>query len=523
MKISHAGFTIGFPALLYVACNLINLDKLTRWFRDGDGVDVLALSSYLLAGACAFVAVFALLAHRHTIKLAAVLITLLSAIATYFIAKYDVAIDSSMLRNALHTDTVEVTQLLSLQMAPYIGLALVACALIILKVEIRFRESFRYLWTSAAIVGSTLAVALTLLYVNFPAIHRAGNVSNKYIVYSLVPVNVIASSISVASDTVKRFVRTHRKEPEITAAVATPGDLVVVLAIGEASRRKSFSLYGYQRRNTNPSLQKISGLQLLDGVAAKGSTLYALPEILEKDDIKLTTLVSRSGVPTSCYVNYTLYDNCSAVGEVPVENCGHGGKCYDEDVIPLLAADVGQYASGYRFIVLHLGGGSHGPTFGKRHPPEFLKFQPTCDDADVVNRCTPDQLYNSYDNTILYVDHVLSEIIRTLDQSGAPYVFIYLSDHGESLLEDGFLFHGTPPGIPLPDVQAQIPLIVKSSVPVTVVPRTEYRQPEVFDTVLDLFSIHSPDFDRSGSFLKKNIASTPTEMARNLPAAAPTR
>lgn len=38
--------------------------------------------------------------------------------------------------------------------------------------------------------------------------------------------------------------------------------------------------------------------------------------------------------------------------------------------------------------------------------------------------------------------YVLGEIIQTLDRSGVPYVFIYLSDHGESLLEDGVMFHG---------------------------------------------------------------------------------
>ena len=40
-----------------------------------------------------------------------------------------------------------------------------------------------------------------------------------------------------------------------------------------------------------------------------------------------------------------------------------------------------------------------------------------CNDADVANRCTLEQLYNSYDNTILYVDHVLGGIVRTLDRS----------------------------------------------------------------------------------------------------------
>ena len=55
----------------------------------------------------------------------------------------------------------------------------------------------------------------------------------------------------------------------------------------------------------------------------------------------------------------------------------------------------------------------------------------------------------------------------------------------------------------LPAEQAQIPLIVKSSVPVTIVRRAEYSQPDVFDTVLDLLSIQSPTFDRAGSFIKK--------------------
>ncbi len=283
----------------------------------------------------------------------------------------------------------------------------------------------------------------------------------------------------------------------------SPDDLVVVLAVGESSRRKNFGVYGYARKNTTPVLGKTPGLHLLEGVATRASTLYALPKILAKDDIKLTTLVSKAGIPTACYVNYTLYDNCASVGETKATNCGHGGKCYDEDVIPLLESNVATYVSGYRFIVLHLGGGSHGPIYSDRHPPEFQQFKPMCNDADVAGRCTLERLYNSYDNTILYVDHVLGRAIQTLDRSRVPYVLIYLSDHGESLLEDGMMFHGMPPGMALPDEQSQIPLIVKSSVPISVVERAEYGQPAVFDTVLDLFSIRSPDFDRVESFIKK--------------------
>jgi lipid A ethanolaminephosphotransferase len=500
---SHTNFSIVFPVLLYAVCNSINVGRLSGWFRQGDGLDYLALCAYLLAGLCLFVGFFTLLAHRRTIKPVAILLTILSVAATYFVAKYGVAIDSSMVQNTLHTDFTEVGQLLSLHMIPYAVFLIVLPVWLILSADITFQPSARYLLASLQLLSVALCLALACLYLQYNAILRAGNVSNKYIVYSLVPINIISGSINAAAKSVKPYFQRNESDIEIAARVSSPGNLVVVLAVGESSRRKNFSVYGYSRKDTNPILEKTSGLHLLDGRATRGSTLYALPKILEKDAIKLTTIVSRAGIPTSCYVNYTLYENCASVGETKATHCGHGGKCYDEDVVPLLEKNVTTYASGYRFIVLHLGGGSHGPRYNDRFPPEFQQFKPACNDADVANKCSTEELYNSYDNTILYVDHVLGQIIQTLDHSGVPYVLIYLSDHGESLMEGGMLFHGVPPGVRLPMEQAQIPLIVKSSAPISIVARAEYQQPDVFDTVLDLFSIESKRFDRAGSFIKQ--------------------
>ena len=502
-QISHTTFSAVFAVALYVACNALNFAKLARWFQDAGGTDYSALVAYLLAGFCLFLGFFLLFAHRYTIKPFAILLTVCSGIATYFIVKYGVAIDSSMIRNAVHTDVTEVGQLLSAQMIPYILLLVILPVAAILLADITFESPRRYLWASLKLFVLVVSIAAASLYIEYQAIFRAGNASNKYIVYSLVPVNVISGSINAASKAVKPWFKKQQKDMEFSAQVSRPGNLVVVLAVGESSRRRNFSLYGYERRKTNPELEKIAGLHLLDAVATRASTLYALPKILEKNDIMLTTVVSRAGVPTVCYVNYTLYDNCVAVGETKVSNCGHGGKCFDEDVLPLLRQDLATYKSGYRFVVLHFGGGSHGPLYRERHPPEFEQFKPPCADADVANKCSVEQLYNSYDNTILYVDHVVSQAIDALDKSGVPYVFIYLSDHGESLLEDGKLFHGVPPGVSLPAEQADIPLIVKASVPIAIDKRAVYQQPDVFDSVLNLFSIEAGPFDLEGSFIAR--------------------
>ncbi len=518
--LSHTRFVIFYCALLFGICNAVNFDKLAKWFYVNDHLDILALSAYLLAGLCLFIVVFTLLAHRWTIKPFAVVLTIASALAAYFIAKYNVAVDSSMVLNTVHTDATEVGQLLSLRMGPYVVFLMVLPVLIILSVNITFQPLGRYLLGSLKLIAISLVIALALLYSNYKDIHRAGNISNKYIVYSLVPINILSSSINVIAKSLKPYLLSNRKEPEISGRVASPGNLVVVLAIGEASRRKNFSVYGYDRRNTNPFLQRIDGLHFLNGTAKRGSTLYALPEILEKDGVKLPSVVSKLGIATACYVNYTLYDNCTSVGEKKVDQCGHGGKCYDEDVIPPLEGNLASYVSGYRFVVLHLGGGSHGPMYNERIPPEFQQFKPMCNEADVSSQCTVEQLYNSYDNTILYVDFVLGEIIQRLDRSGVPYVFIYVSDHGESLMEDGRLFHGMPPGIALPPEQAQVPLIVKSSIPVSIVERAEYDQPDIFDTVLDLFSIRTTKFDNRGSFVKKVAAPIRSGPATSKPAAS---
>ncbi len=106
------------------------------------------------------------------------------------------------------------------------------------------------------------------------------------------------------------------RRTDFPVAISHPENLVVVLAVGESSRRDSFSLYGRTDRDTNPQLEQVPGLHVLDGIARKGSTIYALPQILEKEGVKLTEVVSKAGVPATCFVNYSLYDNCAPTKEI---------------------------------------------------------------------------------------------------------------------------------------------------------------------------------------------------------------
>lgn len=131
------------------------------------------------------------------------------------------------------------------------------------------------------------------------------------------------------------------------------------------------------------------------------------------------------------------------------------GECYDD----VLFHNLDSYIDNLQqdgIIVLHTIG-SHGPTYYNRYPAEFKKFTPTCD-TNEIQSCTQQQLTNTYDNTILYVDYVVDKAIKLLQSKQDKFTtsLVYLSDHGESLGENGVYLHGLPYSI-APDTQSTCP------------------------------------------------------------------
>jgi len=109
-------------------------------------------------------------------------------------------------------------------------------------------------------------------------------------------------------------------------------------------------------------------------------------------------------------------------------------------------------------LVLHMIG-SHGPAYHLRYPPEFERFTPACKTAEFA-KCTPQEIANAYDNTILFTDHILSQTIDLLAaQTRVIPAVIYASDHGESLGEDGLYLHAAP-WFMAPEVQTKVPMVL---------------------------------------------------------------
>jgi lipid A ethanolaminephosphotransferase len=135
------------------------------------------------------------------------------------------------------------------------------------------------------------------------------------------------------------------------------------------------------------------------------------------------------------------------------------GRCMDEILLsdlPERVRELDRARPGDRVIVLHQLG-NHGPSYFERYPAAFRRFTPTCDTPELGD-CSREQIVNSYDNAVLYTDHVLARTIDTLGRmDGYDTAMIYLSDHGESLGENGLFLHGMPRAI-APEQQTRVPM-----------------------------------------------------------------
>jgi lipid A ethanolaminephosphotransferase len=137
--------------------------------------------------------------------------------------------------------------------------------------------------------------------------------------------------------------------------------------------------------------------------------------------------------------------------------CPESGNCFDEILLDGLAERLGAM-KGDIFLVLHLKG-SHGPAYFKRYPKAFEKYSPACQSKELF-ACDVASILNAYDNTILYTDHVLGQLIAVLNAQEHRFAtaMLYVSDHGESLGENGLFLHGMPRAI-APKEQTQVPML----------------------------------------------------------------
>jgi lipid A ethanolaminephosphotransferase len=231
--------------------------------------------------------------------------------------------------------------------------------------------------------------------------------------------------------------------------------------VGEAGRTDHFSINGYGRQ-TNPLLEKEDVISFTDISSCGTTTAVSVPCMFsiynrqEFDDVKgknvenVLDVIHHTGASVLWRENNS--NSKKVASRVTYEEyrtskkntlC-EDGECRDEGMLVGLQEYIDSRGKGDIFIVLHQLG-SHGPAYYRRYPLRFEKFIPTCT-SNQLEECSVEEIVNTYDNTILYTDYFLSKAIALLKNNDKHFAtaMVYMSDHGESLGENGVYLHGLP-------------------------------------------------------------------------------
>lgn len=161
-----------------------------------------------------------------------------------------------------------------------------------------------------------------------------------------------------------------------------------------------------------------------------------LLDIAQRASYQVTWIDNNSGCKRACD-RVQQYQIAVALKQ---KWCDSSGECLDEILVDSLQdylSHLKQDDTQSHLIVLHQMG-SHGPAYFKRSKAPYQPFQPMCN-SNAIQGCSTTELNNSYDNSIIYTDHVLSQLIQTLQQQNSSQVACLKSQVNHSLSHD-YLF-----------------------------------------------------------------------------------
>jgi lipid A ethanolaminephosphotransferase len=371
--------------------------------------------------------------NKYLFKIVFPILFLGFAAIAFWIYTLDIAISGSIVQISLETKPDIVVDLISIPLIIYMILAVLSLILIFRFYTKLTFNSIKSPLTILAILG----ISGYFLVENY----KYGTFKRK------MPYNVVAA------------VKEYQKQNTIvlksidTEINSNTKDLSVVFILGESVRADHLQLNGYPRETT-PLLSKrtniisftntytpltytaISVPQILSNASLTddySEAKYSLIEILNKAKIQTNWIGNQT--PEKSFNPFIQQSNFSTIID-PFHSELSFQKSFDENLLP----DFKKVFSSNKnqFTVLHMMG-SHW-WYETRYPDNFRKFKPVIKSKH-VNSNSKEEMINSYDNTLLYLDYFINETIKHVEEQNSNSIVIYLSDHGEILGENNLWLH----------------------------------------------------------------------------------
>lgn len=457
--------------------NISFANMLFKIFENLSGFNFSFLISLPIFFICVFYIFFSLISIKYIEKPLLILIIICSSITSYYSYFYSVIFDIEMFVNIFETHQGEAYSYINFSVVIWVLLTGILPALLLYKIKINhfnFAKEFFYKAISCFIAVILLFISFFLFSKDFMSIKK----NNPTVHHHIVPIFFVKSFFG--------FIKNNYLEPRQnykilgTDAKINSNNLkkknLLVIAVGETARKQNHQYTGYNRETTPFTIKKdIIAFQQVSSCGTATATSVpcmfsrigrkAFRRNKAKSEDNLMDIINRTNT------NVLWIDNdagckgvCSKIVHIDIpankdNKFCDGSSCHDEILVEYLENELNKLDAKDSIVVLHLIG-SHGPTYYERYPNKFKKFIPDCPRSDIQN-CTNEQLINTYDNTILYTDYVISKVIDTLESKQNKWntSLIYLSDHGESLGENNLYFHGSPYFI-APDEQTKVPMIM---------------------------------------------------------------
>lgn len=444
----------------------------------------------------------------------------LSTMAAYVMDSFGVVVDELMFLNIIHTDAKESLDLFTFKLCFYMLFLFFIPAFLIYKVKIEELSLKTEVFSRIKSIVISLVVIFVMI-ISCGKFYASFFREQKPLRYYTNPTYWIYSMGKFGSGFFKNPNKALQELGRNSKVPVSDTDRdLVILVVGETARKDRFSLNGYSKK-TNPFTEKENVVSFTNVTSCGTSTAISVPCMFSHfgrnnfnvEDANSTENLLDVLLHTKD-INVLWRDNNSDSKGVairakyedyktPATNTICDEECRDVGMLVGLQEYINKVREKDIVIVLHQMG-NHGPAYFKRYPPEFEVFKPVCKTSE-LSKCSNEEIGNSYDNAIRYTDYFLSKVITLLKHNSVNFntAMLYVSDHGESLGENGIYLHGLP-YMMAPKEQKEVALIMwfgglmEKETNYVLLKKTlnnQYSHDNVFHTILGMLEIESSAYD----------------------------
>lgn len=527
-------FYIGFFLNLPILCRRFNLfTPVSHKQVGGMLLAVVELTACVLF--TFFLMRLASLVGRRGYRVAASLLVVISVAASYYMIFFNVVIGYGIIASVMTTDIDLSKEVIGRKFILWLALVSLPPLLLIWRNDLRhtlleqLKTPGRRVRTLGGLGLIALLVWLPLRYLD--KVNRASEQRENVdlpsyggvVAHSYLPSNWLSA--------LGLFAYARYDERQDASALFNPAshftylppagikDTYVVFIIGETTRWDHMGLLGYER-NTTPQLSQERNLVAFRGHSCDTATKLSMRCMFVREggtednpqrtlrEQNIFAVLKQLGFSSELFAMQSevwFYNNIKADNyafrEMIASEENNEGKAVDDMLlVDEMKNSLARHPAGQHLIVLHTKGSHY--LYSMRYPRSFARYQPECMGVDAS--CSREQLINAFDNSVLYTDAFIKQVIDPLRDKKA--LVFYASDHGESI-DDNHHLHGTPRQMAPPE-QFRSPIMVWASDAFLAEPRNNnaferlkaqqrvgrtLRHEEIFDSVLGCLGYTSPD------------------------------